>query len=93
MAMLRPLEAAFESNFLVPEASLAVLLFLGLGTLVWIWMLIDALVRPASAWRAADRSQVAWILVLVLLSWIGALLYLVIARPALRQAAAPTGGR
>lgn len=38
----------------------------------WIWMLIDCIVRKD--WQGSE--QVAWILVIVLVNWLGALIYL-----------------
>jgi hypothetical protein len=48
-------------------------------------MLIDALRRPAPAWEAAGQNQIAYIVVIVVLGFIGALVYALVARPRLQQ--------
>ncbi len=51
---------------------------LGLALMAfWIWMLIDAAQN-----RGLDQNEkIVWIVVIALLHWLGALLYLIIARP------------
>lgn len=91
MGSLHPLAAssmAQDNSIVIPWGTLTALIVGAVLTILWIWMLIDALIRPASAWRAADRSPVVWALVLILLGWLGGLLYLTLARPSLRRAAA-----
>jgi hypothetical protein len=43
--------------------------------------IIDALAHSATSWRAAKRSRLAWVLIMLLLNVLGVLLYLLIARP------------
>lgn len=88
MEVVHPLETSFSTGIVVPAGTLIVLIAGAVLTVVWIWMLVDALVRPASVWRAADRSPVVWALVLIMLGWFGGLLYLTLARPSLRRASA-----
>ncbi|GAB3868825.1 hypothetical protein GCM10028801_45380 [Nocardioides maradonensis] len=90
MGAVNPLETSFSTGILIPTGTLTVLGLAALFTVVWLWMLVDALMRPASVWRAADRSPVVWALVLILLGWLGGLLYLTLARPSLRRVAAAT---
>jgi hypothetical protein len=63
----------------IPEF-LVLLLLLGLVGLP-ILAVIDAAVRPASAWRAAGESKVVWILLSWFLGVIGACIYLLVIRP------------
>jgi len=68
---------------------LLVLLFilpLGLlSTAFWIWMLIDAAQN-----KGLDQNErVVWIIVVALLHWLGALIYLIFGRPKLNPVATP----
>lgn len=55
------------------------LLFLGVaGTVLWIWMLIDCAVNEPST----GNDKIVWILVIVLTHGLGALIYLLVRRPA-----------
>lgn len=54
--------------------------------IVWIMTLVDALRRPATEWERAGQNQLIWIGVIVFLHLLGALLYFLIARPALERA-------
>ena len=47
-----------------------------LALVLWIWALIDAIQNPA----LSGNERLIWILVIVLTSWIGALIYLVVGR-------------
>lgn len=57
------------------------------GFAFWIWMLIDALRRPSTDWEAADQNQVVYIVVIVVLGFIGAVVYALVARPRLKAVA------
>jgi uncharacterized membrane protein len=61
------------------------LLVIGFAVTVW-WlvMLVEALRTPDSVWTAADQSKILYVLLMIFLGWLGALLYVVIARPGLR---------
>jgi hypothetical protein len=56
------------------------LFFLPLGLLLtafWIWMLIDAAQN-----KGLDQNErVVWIIVIAVLHWVGALIYLIFGRP------------
>ena len=54
--------------------------------------LVDLLRRPASNWAASGHNQLVWALVVILVWFLGPLLYLVIARPALRASTHPSLG-
>ncbi len=56
---------------------LLVFVFGVLGTVLWIWMLVDCATKEPSE----GNDKVVWILIIVLAHWIGALLYLVVRRP------------
>lgn len=50
----------------------------GLGLLAfWIWMLVDCIQNEPSE----GNDKVIWVLVIVLVHWIGALIYLLARRP------------
>ena len=64
--------------------AIAEMLFFGLMALVglglfvfWLMVLIDCINKEPSA----GNDKVVWVLVIVLLHWVGALLYLVIRKP------------
>ena len=51
---------------------------LGLAAMaLWIWMIIDCATNEPSE----GNDKVVWILIIVLLSWLGALIYLIVRRP------------
>lgn len=68
-----------------------VLFFLGMvavavvGTVLWVVALVDLLRRPSWQWAAAGQNQVVWALVVVLGHLVGAIVYWLVARPALRR--------
>ncbi len=68
------------------EVGLGVIMLAGL--LIWLVALVDALRRPAPQWQSAGHSQIVWILVILVASFIGSLAYLLIARPQLQAHAA-----
>lgn len=55
------------------------------GLAFWIMALVDALKRPATQWETAGQSQIVWIVVILLASFIGALVYWMVARPQLES--------
>lgn len=59
-----------------------------LGAIFWLWMLIDALRRPAREWEAAGQNQIVHVVVIVVLGFIGAIVYALVARPRLQAVAA-----
>ncbi len=59
-----------------------IVVFLAL-TAFWIWMLVDAVRTPNSEFRSG--TTIVWVLVIVLLGWIGALIYLLVGRPTQRS--------
>lgn len=74
-----------DSNFLVPAGSLIVLAVLGLGAAVWLWSLIDAVRTDDQTWSAAGQNKLVWVVVIILLSLLGTILYVAIPRPALKR--------
>jgi len=48
-----------------------------LGTIFWIWMLVDAATKEPSQ----GNEKIVWILVIALTHWIGALIYFFVRRP------------
>jgi uncharacterized protein HemY len=75
-----------NNNIVIPTGFIVILAAAFLLFVFWIWSLIEVLRTPERTWRADDRRQVSWILVIVLLGWLGSLLYVVIARPSLKRA-------
>ncbi|MDA1052175.1 MAG: PLD nuclease N-terminal domain-containing protein [Planctomycetota bacterium] len=47
------------------------------GLIFWIWMLVDCLTKEPSE----GNDKIIWVLVIVLLNWLGALIYLCVRRP------------
>ena len=66
---------------------LAILLLLVLAAAGW-WLslLVEALRTPDSQWAAADQNKLVFVVVLVVVPLVGALVYVLVARPALRSA-------
>ncbi len=58
-----------------------------LGTIFWIWSLIDVLRRPDQEYAVAGQNKILWLLVVLLGHLIGSLLYVFIARPQLERVA------
>ena len=54
---------------------------------LWVASLVDALRRPDSQWKAAGQNKTLFVVLIILTGWLGALLYAVIPRPALKAAA------
>jgi len=52
-------------------------LFSLLLTIFWIWMLIDCITEESDQ----GNDKVTWVIVIALLGWIGALIYLLARRP------------
>jgi hypothetical protein len=64
---------AFPDLFLI-------LFFFGVcivGTVLWIWALVDCLTKEADT----GNNKVAWVLVVALTHFVGALIYLLVRRP------------
>ena len=61
------------------------LVLMGLGTVLWIVALVDALRRPSADWHEASQNQLIWVGVIILANSIGAVLYWLIARPHLNR--------
>ena len=53
-------------------------------TAFYVWALVDALRTPAQVWDAAGQNQLLWVGVMVFLTLLGAVLYVLVARPQLR---------
>jgi heme/copper-type cytochrome/quinol oxidase subunit 2 len=56
-----------------------------------LWGIVDAAVRPDSAWRAADQNKVLWIVLMIVLGLIGTLIYFIAIRPKVRAAESSAG--
>ncbi len=56
------------------------------GFAFWIWSLVDAIQRPDAEWEQAGQNKLIWILVIVLIGFIGSIIYLLVARPQLEDA-------
>jgi hypothetical protein len=54
-------------------------------TIFYLWALVDALRTPASAWQAAEQNQLLWVGVMIFATVLGAVLYVLIARPKLAE--------
>ena len=73
------------------ELGLVFLVFAVVGLALFIWwvvVLIEALRVPSATWSAAGQSQILYVLLMVLVGLIGTIVYIAVARPALRGAGA-----
>ena len=52
--------------------------------IVWVMMLIEALKTPTTTWDAAGQNQLLYVIGMFVVGIVGTLLYILIARPALR---------
>ena len=52
-----------------------------------VFAFIDLVKRPADVWKESGHSQLVWALVVIFVGFIGPVLYLLVARPALEAAA------
>jgi len=58
-------------------ACMLVGVIIGLAVLAfWIWALVDAIKNP----RLTDNERLIWIIVILLTSWLGALIYILVGR-------------
>lgn len=60
------------------------------GFVLLVLALIDLVKRPSETWTASGQNQLVWALIVVFVGFIGPLLYLLIARPALDNATRAT---
>jgi hypothetical protein len=54
---------------------------------LWLGSFVETLIVPEQLWKRASQNWAVFVLLILLLPVLGALLYLAIARPALRRAA------
>ena len=67
-----------QSLTLIPLLFMLLFGCLGLvGLVFWIWMLVDCVSKEPSE----GNDKIIWVLIIVLLSWLGALIYLFVRRP------------
>ena len=48
-----------------------------LGTLLWIWMLVECATKEPDH----GNDKIIWVLIIVLTHWVGALIYFLVRRP------------
>ena len=56
------------------------------GLVLLVMALVDLAGRPAEVWARSGQNQLVWALIVLLVGFVGPLLYLLIARPALETA-------
>ena len=56
------------------------------GLVLLVMALVDLVRRPADTWALSGHNQLVWALIVILVGFVGPLLYLLIARPALEAA-------
>ncbi|HRX82190.1 MAG TPA: PLD nuclease N-terminal domain-containing protein [Pirellulaceae bacterium] len=67
-----------QSIAIFPILFMLIFSCLGLvGCVFWIWMLVDCLTKEPSE----GNDKIIWVLVIVLLNWLGALIYFCVRRP------------
>lgn len=59
------------------------------GLALFVFALVDLARRPAGAWESSGHNQLVWALIVIFVAFVGPLLYLLIARPALETATQP----
>jgi hypothetical protein len=85
VALLLAALAGFGAAALTLSGLLVIVLWLvPLGLTAW--GVLDAALRPDSAWKAADQSKPVWVLIQILLLGVGPIAYLVAVRPRVRKA-------
>jgi hypothetical protein len=52
-----------------------------LGSILWIWMLIECATKESSE----GNDKLIWILIIIFTHWIGGLIYLIVRRPKRRE--------
>ena len=72
LAVIGGWELILLMMFLVPFALVTVL-----GTVFWIWMLIDCVTKETNE----GSNRLIWVLIILFTHWIGALIYLIVRRP------------
>jgi len=70
------------------EALIALVMLAGLVLLAM--ALVDLVRRPTATWALSGHNQLVWALIVLFVAFLGPLLYLLIARPALDYAAVRT---
>jgi hypothetical protein len=73
-------------NVGAPE--MLVLLLIFVGTILPLWGIIDAALRPDDVWARANQNKLVWILLQIFLGPLGAVAYFAAIRPKLKAAAA-----
>ena len=67
-----------ELGFWLPgSVETLVILLLLLGTIFWVWMLVDC----ATNQSFKGNEKAVWVIIIALTNWLGALLYFFIRRP------------
>ena len=56
------------------------------GLVLFVMALVDLVRRPTETWASSGHNQLVWALIVVFVAFLGPLLYLLIARPALENA-------
>lgn len=51
----------------------------------WAWSLVDLLRRPADQWQGTEENKRLWLALVIVLGFVGSILYLLIPGPALRR--------
>jgi hypothetical protein len=71
-------------------AGFLVMLVMLAGLVLIVMALVDLVRRPTEQWTVSGHNQLVWALIVILVGFIGPLLYLLIARPALDAAEVAT---
>ena len=76
----------------IGSTELIILVLLAIGIclfIVWVMMLVEALKTPTTSWDAAGQNQLLYVIGMFVVGFVGTLLYILIARPALRAVTNP----
>jgi Phospholipase_D-nuclease N-terminal len=78
-----------NSTFLVPVGSLVGIAVIVVGAALWLWSLVDALRTNGQTWNAAGQNKLVWVVVIILLTLLGSVLYVAVAKRALKKVSIP----
>lgn len=73
-----------SAALLVLLVLLPVLVISVVATIWWVLVLVEAVKVPDPAWAAAGQNKLLYVLLMVFLGVLGSLIYVLVARPALK---------
>lgn len=71
------------ANLMGGDALIVVFL---VGTVIYLWGLVDSIVRPGWAYKAAGSNKALWVVLILVIGFIPAAIYLLTVRPRVARA-------